>query len=161
MISVLQVSNEKDPIVFVSSPRSPPRSFLQVGLADTLLSVSKLGVVGTHSWHPHDRHGPRGFTLDVDPTINNAKYVTLKARGREHGPLTLSWCPSPSVRLNPSMNIIACSHSPQEGLCLLSSASHVSWESRPSSWCFDRFFVVQTGSGTHPTSYTLGIRDLP
>jgi len=65
--------------VFVSAPRSPPRSFLQVGLADTLLSVSKLGVVGAHSWQPHDRHGTRGFTLDVDPTINSAKYVTLQS----------------------------------------------------------------------------------
>jgi hypothetical protein len=79
---MFQVSNEKDPIVFMSAPRSPPRSFLQVGLPDTLLSVSKLGVVGAHSWHPHDRHGLRGFTLDVDPTINNAKYVMLEPHGR-------------------------------------------------------------------------------
>ncbi|XP_023703751.1 neurobeachin-like protein 1 isoform X2 [Cryptotermes secundus] len=85
----IEVSNEKDPIVFVSSPRSPPRSFLQVGLADTLLSVSKLGVVGTHSWHPHDRHGPRGFTLDVDPTINNAK-TRKKLSGPFHPSLPLS-----------------------------------------------------------------------
>jgi len=63
--------------MFMSAPRSPSRSFLQVGIADTLVSVSELGVLGVHSWLPHDRHGPRGFTLDVDPTIYNAKYVLL------------------------------------------------------------------------------------
>lgn len=61
----------------MSAPRSPSRSFLQVGIADTLVTVSESGVVGVHSWLPHDRHGPRGFTLDVDPTIYNAKYVIL------------------------------------------------------------------------------------
>jgi hypothetical protein len=63
--------------MFMSAPRSPSRSFLQVGIADTLVSVSELGVLGVHSWLPHDRHGPRGFTLDVDPTICNVKYVSL------------------------------------------------------------------------------------
>ncbi|XP_069696255.1 neurobeachin-like protein 1 isoform X1 [Periplaneta americana] len=85
----VEVSNEKDPIVFMSAPRSPPRSFLQVGLADTLLSVSKMGVVGAHSWHPHDRHGTKGFTLDVDPTINSAK-TRRKLTGPFHPSLPLN-----------------------------------------------------------------------
>jgi hypothetical protein len=63
--------------MFISAPRSPSRSFLQVGIADTLVSVSELGVLGVHSWLPYDRHSSRGFTLDVDPTIYNAKYVSL------------------------------------------------------------------------------------
>ncbi|PSN41666.1 Neurobeachin-like protein 1 [Blattella germanica] len=46
--SPVDVSSEKDPVVFISAPRSPPRSFLQVGVADTLVSVSKSGVVGAH-----------------------------------------------------------------------------------------------------------------
>nr|CAD7442709.1 unnamed protein product [Timema bartmani] len=83
------MSSEKDPLVFLSAPRSPPRSFLQTGMADTLLSVSKGGVVGAHSWQPYDRHSNRGFTLDVDPTLNNTK-TRRKLTGPFHPSLPLN-----------------------------------------------------------------------
>ncbi|RZF32077.1 hypothetical protein LSTR_LSTR013881 [Laodelphax striatellus] len=69
----ITVLNEKDPIVFVSTPRSPPRGFLQSGLPDSLVTVSKSSIVGLHSWLPHDRHSNRGFTFDIDPTMVHVK----------------------------------------------------------------------------------------
>ncbi|XP_068086135.1 neurobeachin-like protein 1 [Anabrus simplex] len=85
----IEVSNEKDPIVFMSAPRSPPRSFLQASMPDTLISVSICGIVGAHSWHPHDRHSSKGFTMDVDPTLNNAK-TRRKLCGPFHPSLPLN-----------------------------------------------------------------------
>ncbi|XP_039288405.1 neurobeachin-like protein 1 isoform X2 [Nilaparvata lugens] len=81
----ITVLNEKDPIVFVSRPRSPPRGFLQSGLPDSLVTVTKGSVVGVHSWLPHDKHSNRPFTLDIDPTIAHAHahanaHANLKTR---------------------------------------------------------------------------------
>lgn len=47
-------ASEKDPMIYLSSPRSPPRSFLQAG-PDCVVSVSKLGVLAAHNWQSADR----------------------------------------------------------------------------------------------------------
>lgn len=70
---VSKVSNDKDPVVFVSAPRSPPRGFLQAGMPDCLVTISKSAIAGVHSWLPHDRHSNKGFILDIDPTLTNVK----------------------------------------------------------------------------------------
>ncbi|KAF4521974.1 hypothetical protein B566_EDAN012523, partial [Ephemera danica] len=71
------VSTDRDPLVFVSCPRSPPRPaqrlFLPAGTPDSLISVSRSGALGLHAWIPHDRSASRGFSLDTDGSINNAK----------------------------------------------------------------------------------------
>lgn len=72
----VQVSCDRDPVVFISGPRSPPRGFLQAALPDSLVTISRSGVVGVHSWLPYDRHNNRGFILDTDPTTANAKSVS-------------------------------------------------------------------------------------
>ncbi|XP_054270115.1 neurobeachin-like protein 1 [Macrosteles quadrilineatus] len=69
----VEVSNDKDPVVFVSGPRSPPRGFLQTALPDCLVTVTRGGVVGVHSWLPYDRYNNRGFTFDTDPTMAHPK----------------------------------------------------------------------------------------
>ncbi|XP_046670158.1 neurobeachin-like protein 1 isoform X2 [Homalodisca vitripennis] len=69
----VEVFNDKDPVVYVSGPRSPPRGFLQTTLPDCLVTVSRAGILGVHSWLPYDRYNNRGFTLDVDPTLSNNK----------------------------------------------------------------------------------------
>jgi hypothetical protein len=40
-----------------------------------VVTVSKSGALGLHSWVPHDRHSNRGFSLDTDGSINNPKYA--------------------------------------------------------------------------------------
>ncbi|XP_063234189.1 neurobeachin-like protein 1 isoform X2 [Bacillus rossius redtenbacheri] len=69
----VEVSTDKDPLVFLSVPRSPPRGFLQTGMADTVVSVSRGGSVGAHAWQPFDRHSNKGFSLEVDSSLGNAK----------------------------------------------------------------------------------------
>lgn len=69
-----QVSNDNDPIVYLSPPRSPPRGgFLPVGSSDILITVNQSGIIGSHVWCPSDKHAEQGFAFDVDTTVNNAK----------------------------------------------------------------------------------------
>lgn len=64
------LSTDKDPIIFLSVPRSPPRSFLQVS-PDVLVAISKTGILGCNSWVPYDKE--KGFVLEVDATTTNQK----------------------------------------------------------------------------------------
>ncbi|XP_071443766.1 neurobeachin-like protein 1 [Hetaerina americana] len=85
------VSNESDPLVFVSTPRSPPRgSFLQTTLPDNVVTVTRSGIIGVHSWVPHGTSSSNlSFNFDVDPSINSTKY-RKKLPSTFHPGLTLS-----------------------------------------------------------------------
>lgn len=65
-----EISTPKDPIVYLSPPRSPPRSFLQLS-PDMLVSISKSCILGCHSWMSYDKE--RGFLLEIDATTTNLK----------------------------------------------------------------------------------------
>ncbi|XP_015015894.2 neurobeachin-like protein 1 isoform X1 [Drosophila mojavensis] len=73
-----ELSTPKDPIVYLSPPRSPPRSFLQLS-PDVLVSVSKGCILGCNSWMSFDKE--QGFLLEIDATTTN-----LKNRKRIFGP---------------------------------------------------------------------------
>lgn len=62
--------NVKDPIVFLSTPRSPPKSFLQAS-PDFLISISKNAILGCNSWIAQEKD--KGFLLEVDATTTNLK----------------------------------------------------------------------------------------
>lgn len=64
------LSVDKDPIIFLSVPRSPPRSFLQIS-PDVLVAISKGGILGCNSWVPYDKE--KGFVLEIDATTTNLK----------------------------------------------------------------------------------------
>ena len=66
------LSTPRDPIIYLSYPRSPPRSFLQLN-PDVLVSISKSCVLGCNSWMSYDKE--RGFLLEIDATTLNMKYV--------------------------------------------------------------------------------------
>uniref|UniRef100_A0AAG5CUG9 DUF4704 domain-containing protein n=1 Tax=Anopheles atroparvus TaxID=41427 RepID=A0AAG5CUG9_ANOAO len=80
------LSTDKDPVVFLSTPKSPPRSFLQTS-PDMLITVTKAGILGCHSWMSFDKE--RGFLLEIDATTLN-----LKNRKKLIGPF------HPSITLN-------------------------------------------------------------
>lgn len=65
-------STDKDPIVFLSTPRSPPKSFLQAS-PDFLISISKNAILGCNSWLSQEKD--KGFLLEVDATTTNIKYL--------------------------------------------------------------------------------------
>ncbi|GAB0094771.1 neurobeachin-like protein 1 [Sergentomyia squamirostris] len=58
-----ELSTEKDPVIYLSVPRTPQRSFLQTG-PDVLISVTRSGVLSTHTWTPYDKE--RGFIFGTD-----------------------------------------------------------------------------------------------
>ncbi|XP_067645671.1 neurobeachin-like protein 1 isoform X3 [Eurosta solidaginis] len=80
-----ELSTPKDPVVFLSAPRSPPRSFLQLS-PDVLVSISKSCILGANSWMSYDKD--RGFLLEIDATTTN-----LKNRKRIFGPFHPSQSP--------------------------------------------------------------------
>ncbi|XP_059607349.1 neurobeachin-like protein 1 [Phlebotomus argentipes] len=57
------MSTEKDPVVYLSVPRTPQRSFLQIG-PDVLISVTRSGVLSTHTWVSYDKE--KGFVFGTD-----------------------------------------------------------------------------------------------
>lgn len=65
-----EFSVQKDPIIFLSVPRSPPRSFLQIS-PDVLVSISKSRILGCNSWISFDKD--KGFLLEIDATTTNLK----------------------------------------------------------------------------------------
>lgn len=65
-----ELANDKDPIIYLSPPRSPPRSFLQAS-PDILVSISKNGILGSNSWLSQEKD--KGFLLEVDATTMNMK----------------------------------------------------------------------------------------
>lgn len=66
----VELSNERDPIIFLSPPRSPPKGFLQSS-PDFLISISKCGILGCNSWISQEKD--KGFLLEVDATTMNLK----------------------------------------------------------------------------------------
>ncbi|XP_030380341.1 neurobeachin-like protein 1 isoform X2 [Scaptodrosophila lebanonensis] len=80
-----ELSTPKDPIVYLSPPRSPPRSFLQLS-PDVLVSVSKSSILGCNSWMSFDKD--QGFLLEIDATTTN-----IKNRKRVFGPFHPSQSP--------------------------------------------------------------------
>ncbi|XP_039488181.1 neurobeachin-like protein 1 isoform X4 [Drosophila santomea] len=80
-----ELSTPKDPIVYLSPPRSPPRSFLQLS-PDVLVSISKSTILGCNSWLSFDKD--QGFLLETDATTAN-----LKNRKRIFGPFHSSQQP--------------------------------------------------------------------
>ncbi|XP_053679026.1 neurobeachin-like protein 1 [Anopheles nili] len=81
-----ELSTDKDPVVYLSTPKSPPRSFLQTS-PDMLITVTKSGILGCHSWMSFDKE--RGFLLEIDATTLNLKN-RKKLIGPFHPSVTLS-----------------------------------------------------------------------
>lgn len=65
-----ELASDKDPVIYISTPRSPPRSFLQTS-PDMLITVTKNGILGCHSWISFDKE--KGFSLEIDATTLNLK----------------------------------------------------------------------------------------
>lgn len=78
-VSVVDLSVEtRDCNVFLSIPNMDPLRIRGYGYQtsnspDVLVTVSRSGCVGLHSWMSHDKHFPGGFLLEKDSTINNPR----------------------------------------------------------------------------------------
>ncbi|XP_066264160.1 neurobeachin-like protein 1 isoform X5 [Branchiostoma lanceolatum] len=67
----VEVSNDNDPLVHISVPRSQARSFIHHGMPDAMVTISERGVVGIHGWLPYDKNISNYFTFEKDPTISH------------------------------------------------------------------------------------------
>ncbi|XP_055695703.1 neurobeachin-like protein 1 [Lutzomyia longipalpis] len=78
------LSTEKDPVVYLSVPRTPQRSFLQSG-PDVLISVTRSGTLSTHTWAPYDKE--KGFIFGTDSAktrkvLTGAFHPAVKLSGK-------------------------------------------------------------------------------
>ncbi|CAH0384949.1 unnamed protein product [Bemisia tabaci] len=85
----IPVTTERDSLVFVSVPRSPPRGLFQNVIADCLVTISKSGLIGQHSWLPYEKHSAKGFALDIDSSLSNPK-LCRSISGSFHPSVTLN-----------------------------------------------------------------------
>ncbi|KAH3853615.1 hypothetical protein DPMN_096145 [Dreissena polymorpha] len=69
----VEVSGESDPLVFVCVPRSQPKSIIQHGMLDTMVTVSSEGILGFHGWLPYEKAISNYFSFDKDPSVTNHK----------------------------------------------------------------------------------------
>ncbi|KAK7580758.1 hypothetical protein V9T40_001387 [Parthenolecanium corni] len=70
----IEITSDRDPVVFVNPPRLSQKAFLMSSPLDPLITVSKNGLIGMHSWSSHDRHSNKGFSVIVDESVNNTKW---------------------------------------------------------------------------------------
>lgn len=66
----IELATDRDPVIFMSPPRSPPRSFLQ-NSPDLVVTITKNGVLGCHSWMSYDKE--KGFNFELDATTFHIK----------------------------------------------------------------------------------------
>jgi len=69
----VEVSNQNDPLAYVSVPRSQARSFIQHGMPDSMIGITESGVLGVHSWLPYDKSISNFFTFEKDPSVSSAR----------------------------------------------------------------------------------------
>ncbi|KAJ4920566.1 hypothetical protein JOQ06_022127 [Pogonophryne albipinna] len=61
------------PILKAVVPKNQSHSFITQGSPDTMVTVSKNCLVGTHGWLPYNKNISNYFTFIKDPTVSNAK----------------------------------------------------------------------------------------
>ncbi|XP_014667639.1 PREDICTED: neurobeachin-like protein 1 [Priapulus caudatus] len=69
----VEVSAEKEPIIYVDVPKNQARSFIQHGMPDAMVTITDLGVVGVHGWLPYDKSISNYFTFEKDSSLANVK----------------------------------------------------------------------------------------
>nr|XP_020489803.1 neurobeachin-like protein 1 isoform X1 [Labrus bergylta] len=65
------------PLVKAVVPKNQSHSFITQGSPDTMVTVSKNCLVGTHGWLPYNKNISNYFTFIKDPTVSNSKTQRL------------------------------------------------------------------------------------
>ncbi|BFZ22107.1 hypothetical protein BsWGS_25146 [Bradybaena similaris] len=92
----VEVSNDRDPLVYVCVPKSQSRSILQQSMPDSMITVTEDGVVGVHGWLPFDKAVPNFYTFDKDSSMLNPK-----SRKRLGGPF------SPGLKITAKLFVVS------------------------------------------------------
>ncbi|XP_013384976.1 neurobeachin-like protein 1 [Lingula anatina] len=117
----VKVSEEDDPLIFVSVPRNQARSFIQHGTPDKMVTVSEQGILGLHEWLPYDKSISNYFTFEKDRTYGIPKR-------RQAGPF------SPDIRV--TSKLFAASHDAK----LFFSGGH--WDNSLRVYSIDKYKMV-------------------
>ncbi|XP_035269360.1 neurobeachin-like protein 2 isoform X1 [Anguilla anguilla] len=91
----MEVVSDGVPLVQAVVPRSQTHSFIIPG-SDVLVTVSATGLLGTHSWLPHNKKIANYYSFTKDPTVSNPKTQRFVS-----GPF------SPGVALGPRVLVVS------------------------------------------------------
>jgi hypothetical protein len=67
----IELATDRDPVIYMSNPRSAPRSFLQ-NSPDLIITITKNGILGCHSWMSYEKDA-KGFSFELDATTFHSK----------------------------------------------------------------------------------------
>ncbi|KAM3585663.1 uncharacterized protein V6R79_023778 [Siganus canaliculatus] len=65
--------SDSAPLIKVVVPKNQSHSFITQGSPDTMITVSRNCLVGTHGWLPYNKNISNYFTFIKDPTVSNTK----------------------------------------------------------------------------------------
>eukprot|EP00090_Calanus_glacialis_P023550 TRINITY_DN363_c0_g1_i1.p1 TRINITY_DN363_c0_g1~~TRINITY_DN363_c0_g1_i1.p1 ORF type:complete len:2732 (-),score=430.45 TRINITY_DN363_c0_g1_i1:184-7587(-) len=77
----VELSTDKNPLVFIQHPENQIKSILQYGAADSLITISSDGTIGHHNWLPYDRNLANYFYFEKDPSIQQNSKTKKKLPG--------------------------------------------------------------------------------
>lgn len=92
----VEVSNENDPIVYISVPRIQTRSIIQHGMPDSMITITEDRILGIHGWLCYDKSISNYFTFERDPSLANNK-----TKKRLHGTFY------PGLKIDPKLFVVS------------------------------------------------------
>ncbi|VDI12757.1 Hypothetical predicted protein [Mytilus galloprovincialis] len=90
------ITQDTDPLAYVTVPRSQARSIIQHGMPDSMVTVSEDGKIGMHGWLPYDKTISNYFLFEKDPSI-----TTNKCKRRLNVPF------APGVKVEPKLFVVS------------------------------------------------------
>ncbi|GAB1600529.1 neurobeachin-like protein 1 isoform X2 [Argonauta hians] len=69
----VEVSDNNDPVVYISVPRIQTRSIIQHGMPDSMITLTEDRILGVHGWLCYDKSISNYFTFEKDPSLANNK----------------------------------------------------------------------------------------
>ncbi|XP_065193649.1 neurobeachin-like protein 1 [Sycon ciliatum] len=67
--SFVEINDGNDQVILLAIPPQQSHSFIHHGMPDTLISISRSGLLGLHGWLPHSTSKQQSFTFNFDPTL--------------------------------------------------------------------------------------------
>ncbi|KAK3708098.1 hypothetical protein QZH41_019181, partial [Actinostola sp. cb2023] len=69
----VEVSDVRDPLVYAAVPCVQARNLIHHGMPDTMVTISRRGILGAQDWLPYSKTKSRPFTFELDPALTSSR----------------------------------------------------------------------------------------